>query len=183
MTGVSKNVGRPRVLAEPKTALAKRLRIAFDTENTNEIKQKYFTDVSERTIRRYLEGETEPSLEVVAELAKRLGVSTDWLLTGRQAVNRIPLGDSPAAHVSQAYAQGAHDHGIITDPTADLTGNSTAAADLRTGLTPAQVAACRTLAEVVSELMAGQKRILEDPAFAERVLGRYATLAKELLPE
>jgi hypothetical protein len=50
-------------------------------------------------------------------------------------------------------------------------------------LTAAQVAACRALAELVGELMEGQKRILEDPEFAERVLGRYAALAAELLPK
>jgi transcriptional regulator with XRE-family HTH domain len=70
--------------------------------------------VTHQHVSRIEGGHAEPSLDLLVRLSKRLGVSTDYLLTGRETA---PLGIDGAIRGDQSLSAAAKRHllGIITE--------------------------------------------------------------------
>ena len=56
-----------------------RLKEAMKERGVRAAELSFETRITEKTIRRYIDGETEPKLTNAVKIAEALGVSTDWL--------------------------------------------------------------------------------------------------------
>ncbi|MCC6660010.1 MAG: helix-turn-helix transcriptional regulator [Phycisphaerales bacterium] len=61
--------------------LLERMRAAVGNRTHRHLSE--LTSASTESVRRYLEGRTPPSMDFLSELCRTLGVSGEWLLTGR----------------------------------------------------------------------------------------------------
>ena len=101
-TDSSSRLGHARSM-DIKIDFARRLHEALDTLHVDAhlAERKRFVarilDVTDRQVANYFLGQKLPSMENLAILAAKLGVSLDWLMTGRGPMR--PLTDAEIAHI------------------------------------------------------------------------------------
>jgi transcriptional regulator with XRE-family HTH domain len=88
-----------------KSDFAGRLVLALDAKGVRPIdaeRKRYLSkllNLSERQIGYYLKGQKMPTLDGAIDLALKLGVSAEWLMSGRGLMR--PLSPEEAAHINQ----------------------------------------------------------------------------------
>ncbi|EAU5333821.1 helix-turn-helix domain-containing protein [Salmonella enterica] len=79
-------------------SIKERLREAMDTKG---LTIKALSDLSKipyRSLQNYLRGEREPNAEALVALSTHLGISIDWLLTGREQIPSEEIIAVPTQH-------------------------------------------------------------------------------------
>ena len=99
-----------------KDEFADRLRQAFEAKGITQAELAEAIGTSQPAVSGFLRGQRAPSAETTRELARALGVATDWLLRGRKK-DGVPVGaltnaaSEVAWHFREAYGDGSQQYG------------------------------------------------------------------------